>query len=210
MENHARPSAGIYNYGVLSGFGDGDDETIGAGLDRATSGLRRQGLEFDVIVMSLGCYTLDDEPPPLDQYLRELIRPDTLVVAAAGNAGSPRPQWPAALPNVVAVGALASDGRAWFSNYGGWVDACAPGVDVRSTFFGTDDSPVADKIDDDLVNEFRGWAAWSGTSFTAPKVAAVIADEARRLGISAHEAWKLLSHHDHFRYPDLGVVFNVV
>ena len=38
----------------------------------------------------------------------------------------------------------------------------------------------------------------------------MIADEARRLGISAHEAWKLLSHHDHFRYPDLGVVFNVL
>ncbi len=51
---------------------------------------------------------------------------------------------------------------------------------------------------------------WSGTSFAAPKVAAVIADEAARLGISTPEAWKRLSHYRHFRYPDLGIVFNVL
>ena len=43
-----------------------------------------------------------------------------------------------------------------------------------------------------------------------PKVAAVIADEAARLGISTPEAWKRLSHYRHFRYPDLGIVFNVL
>jgi subtilisin family serine protease len=113
----------------------------------------------------------------------------------------------------VAVGALDSAGRAWFSNYGGWVDACAPGVDVRSIFYGTDAEPLREPLgdlQDELFNEFKGWATWSGTSFTAPKVAAVIAGEALQLGMTAPEAWKRLSHYQHFRYPDLGVVFNLV
>ena len=36
---------------------------------------------------------------------------------------------------MIAVGALDAGGRAAFSNFGSWVDACAPGVDVVSTFF---------------------------------------------------------------------------
>ena len=40
-----------------------------------------------------------------------------------------------ALHRVIGVGAVTAAGRAWFSNFGGWVDACAPGVDVVSTFF---------------------------------------------------------------------------
>ena len=106
-----------------------------------------------------------------------------------------------------------SGGKAWFSNYGGWVDACAPGVDVRSTFYGTDAEPLKEpvgELDDGLFNEFKGWAMWSGTSFAAPKVAAVIAAEAARLGVTAPVAWKQLSYYKHYRYPDLGVVFNVV
>jgi len=198
---------------VLSSLGDGDDMSIAEGLGRAVSRLG-EGEHFDVIVMSLGAYTLDDEPPPLATAIADLVdSTTTLVVAAAGNAGSCRRYWPAALPDVVAVGALDSGGRAWFSNFGGWVDACAPGVDVRSTFYGTDAEPVREPVgnpDDGLFNEFKGWALWSGTSFAAPKVAAVIAGEASRLGIPAPEAWKRLSHYQHFRYPDLGVVFNVV
>ena len=208
------PTAEIHIDGVLSSLGDGDDVSIADGPADGRSDASRTASTFDVIVMSLGAYTLDDEPPPLATAIAELVEPDkTLVVAAAGNAGSCRPYWPAALPGVVAVGALDSGGRAWFSNYGGWVDACAPGVDVRSTFYGTDDDPLQRahrRPDDGLFNEFKGWATWSGTSFAAPKVAAVIAHEAARLGISAPEAWKRLSHYRHFRYPDLGVVFNVL
>ena len=164
--------------------------------------------------MSLGAYTLDDEPPPLATAIADLVDPTkTVVVAAAGNAGWCWTYWPAALPGVVAVGALDSGGQAWFSNYGGWVDACAPGVDVRSTFYGTDADPLREPLgtpEDDLFNEFRGWAMWSGTSFAAPKVAALIVREAARLGSSAPAAWRQLSDYRHFRYPDLGVVFNVL
>ena len=95
----------------------------------------------------------------------------TVVVAAAGNDSTCRVTWPAALPGVIAVGALGPSGPAPFTNYGSWV-TCAPGVDVISNFF--DD---VDKHDDKnpATSDFHGWAKWSGTSFAAPIVAAAIA-----------------------------------
>ena len=105
--------------------------------------------------------------------LMRLLGP-ALGVAAAGNQATCRPYFPAALPDVVGVGALAADGKAWFTNFGGWVDACAPGVDVVSTFFNDfDESPRRRSS----PRQYRGWARWSGTSFSAPKVAAAIAQE---------------------------------
>ena len=59
---------------------------------------------------------------------------DVLVVAAAGNSGSDVPEFPAACRGVVAVGATDTAGRRTpFSNYGGWVDVNAPGVNLLTT-----------------------------------------------------------------------------
>ena len=68
-------------------------------------------------------------------------------------------------------------------------------MDVVSTFF-TD------------FGAFHGWAAWSGTSFAAPKVAGVIAREMYLKGISAKQAWARLKNYQRFHFPDLGQVFN--
>lgn len=55
-----------------------------------------------------------------------------LVVFAAGNE-SFKMGWPAALEQVVAVGSTGQDGkRAYYTNYGNWVDICAPGGDMKS------------------------------------------------------------------------------
>jgi subtilisin family serine protease len=198
------PDADLRIDGVLSSFGDGDDWTVASGIQRTLDRLEASSERPDVVVMSLGCYTADDEEPPLSTAIRRLLG-DVLVVASAGNSASPRPSYPAFMPDVIAVGALEPAGRAWFSNFGGWVDACAPGVDVVSTFFMEHDE--GDGAD---ARAFRGWAAWSGTSFSAPKVAAAIAQEMYLTGSTAGEAWRRLSSWRRLRAPDLGIVFNIL
>lgn len=126
---------------------------------------------------------------------------DGLGIAAAGNQASSRPYYPAALPGIVSVGGLGEDGRAWFSNFGSWVDACAPATDVVSTFFavvGEPDGP-----------HFHGWARWSGTSFAAPKVAGTIAQEMYLTGATPQQVWRRMSDHQRLRVPDLGTVVNI-
>jgi hypothetical protein len=99
-----------------------------------------------------------------------------VVVASAGNDATSVPQLPAALPGVVAVGAVGPDGPAPFTNYGSWVDACAPGVGLVSSFFAAFDG-AEPEVNMHDADRFREWAAWSGTSFAAPVVVAALARE---------------------------------
>jgi subtilisin family serine protease len=129
---------------------------------------------------------------------------DAVGIAAAGNLRSCRPYFPAALPGVIGVGGTDRGGPAWFSNFGSWVDACAPAIDVVSTFFNDLTETIPGRPD----RRFQEWARWSGTSFAAPKVAGVIAQEMYLNQVSAREAWQRLSTPDRLRIPGLGVVFN--
>jgi len=55
-----------------------------------------------------------------------------LVFFAAGNE-SWKHAWPAAYDGVIAVGSVGANGaRAYYSNYGEWVDICAPGGDTQA------------------------------------------------------------------------------
>src|SRR6185503_5671617 len=57
-----------------------------------------------------------------------------VIVAAAANASTNTPYYPAALDKVVAVSATdQNDNRASFSNYGDWIEVAAPGVSVYTT-----------------------------------------------------------------------------
>ncbi|MCX6640011.1 MAG: S8 family serine peptidase [bacterium] len=57
-----------------------------------------------------------------------------LVFGAAGNDGVSTLHYPGALNNVIAVVATNSnDNKSSFSNYGSWVDICAPGENILST-----------------------------------------------------------------------------
>ncbi len=194
------PDAEIFSAGVLSSFGDGDTRGVLESLQRVNEAAADP---FDIVVMSFGAFLENDDPGLFAAELTAALG-DTLAVAAAGNDMSCRPYYPAAIPGVIAVGGLAADGKAWFTNFGDWVDACAPAVDIVSTFF----CDFTELIDGEAHRVYSGWARWSGTSFAAPKVAGLIAQEMYLAQVTAKEAWRRLTSHRHLRVGDLGVVFN--
>jgi subtilisin family serine protease len=137
----------------------------------------------NVVNLSLGCTTEDGQPPLVLAAALAALGPRTLVVAAAGNHGNdgngaPRPVWPAALDNVVAVGALDGSIPATFTPQAVWVDAMAQGVNVVSTSDTKRDGSVA-------------FATWSGTSFAAAAVTGAVAARITD-GRTASEAWQKL------------------
>jgi hypothetical protein len=162
------PGVVLRHHRVLSSSGLSDDLTVAAGLSRVRRTAAERGERLDVVVLTAGCHTADDTCPPV--LRREAERASgTVVVAAAGNGGTSRPFWPAALPEVLAVGARAAP----FSNHGDWVGAWAQGVDVVSAFPRL--RPAAGDSDADTETRRYGFARWSGTSFAAPRVAAEVA-----------------------------------
>jgi subtilisin family serine protease len=196
------PGAHLLVDRVISGDGVTDELRLLQGLSRLRAAAQAASTPIDVVSLSLGCYTHDDRPSPALRHGIDAFGHDTVFVACAGNAASERPYWPAAMKRVTAVGSLDAAGldRAPFSNYGWWVDACAVGDQVESSFF------TYDGLGPDGDESFNGYAIWSGTSFAAPRVAGVIAAKAAAQDIpAAQAAAELLDPSRHDSLPDLGV-----
>ena len=131
-----------------------------------------------------------------------------VFVGAAGNEGSCVEQYPAAMRSVIGVAALGPTGPAPWSNYGKWVDVCAPGTDIVSSFFAAfdGDTPPINGLDAD---DFTQWATWSGTSFAAPVVVAALAREMVTTGCTAGEAVDRVVRAPHLaRLPNMGTIVN--
>ncbi|AEC52752.1 subtilisin-like serine protease precursor [Pyrococcus sp. NA2] len=161
------PQVEIYAIKVLDDSGRGSYTDIAMGIELALLGpdgvLDRDGDgkvvgdpdddAAEVISMSLG-------GPTSTTYLREVVqaayRYGAVIVAASGNEGSYYPSYPAAYPEVIAVGATDSnDNVPWWSNKR--VEVAAPGVNVLSTYPG------------------GGYRTMSGTSMATPHVSGVVA-----------------------------------
>ena len=172
------PGAEVLALKVFPANGCFTDDELALALDNLPD-------DVDVLNLSLGAYTHGDTALPLTALALAGCferNPGLVVVAAAGNDGLDRATFPAAFKRVIGVGALGPDGqRACFSNFGPWVDAWAVGVDVRSTFFDVSAEPQEAPGPHCLgepakgIQQYAGWASWSGTSFAAPTVAGAIA-----------------------------------
>ena len=134
---------------VLAANGSGNDADVVEGIQWAV------GHGADVINLSLGG---EGGSAAIDTAVDYALDHDVAVVAAAGNDGVDTPNYPAAAPGVVSVGATDHSGQlAHFSNWGDTVDLVAPGMDIASTANG------------------GGYATGDGTSFACPLTAGVVA-----------------------------------
>jgi subtilase family protein len=141
-----------------------------------------------IINLSAGTYVWQNwEPLGLDAFHQAF--PDVTLVTAAGNDSTDRPFYPAALDWVIGVGALASDqtNRAWFSNFGDWVDVYALGEGMTNAY-AVGEYTYQEPPRRPAKQNFAGMARWSGTSFSAPLVAGLIAARMARTGESSTDA----------------------
>ncbi len=122
---------------------DGDGVIVGDPEDDAP----------EVISMSLGGYS---PPPELHDIIIAAYNWNITIVAAAGNEGASQPSYPAAYPEVIAVGAINSTEYVpeWSNRN---PEVTAPGVDILSTY--PDDT----------------YKVLSGTSMATPHVSATVA-----------------------------------
>jgi serine protease len=164
---------------VLDEFGTGTFFDVAEGIDYAAGYSQGGEQPVKVINMSLGT---DGFSETVKQAVDRAHRNGVVLVAAAGNTGTPGIDFPASLPNVIAVGAVDARGeRASYSSRGSELDLVAPGGDCD----GDDDRdglpdcvfqqmPDPDYVEQGIFDRFC-FCGIDGTSMAAPHVAAAAA-----------------------------------
>ncbi len=164
---------------VLNKFGDGDAESIAAGVRFAVD----RGAQIINLSFEFGTsVTSAREIPAIVDAIRHARNKGVLVVGASGNTASDV-AYPAALPSVVAVGAVTAHGcLAEYSNVGPQIDLVAPGGGRDAAL---PDQPACQPSDPGrpvLQMTFAGKRTvfglptdYTGTSMAAPHVSATAA-----------------------------------
>lgn len=139
------PGCSLLAIKVVSADGSGDNASIANGIANAVS----HGAQ--VINLSLGGL---DRSSTIKLAVEQAYQSGAIIVAASGNDGSGVSLYPAAFPEVIAVGATDRYGdHASFSNYGSHLELVAPGQTIYSTLPG------------------NSYEAWNGTSMACPHAA---------------------------------------
>lgn len=125
--------------------------------------------DADVISISLSVIGPGAPFPWLHEAVKEAYNNGSIIVASAGNDGASSPSYPAAYPEVIAVGAIDIN-----YNVPSWSNrnpnVVAPGVSVPTIFV---DHPAVWNAC--VVNVTLGVAYCDGTSFAAPQVSGIVA-----------------------------------
>ncbi len=157
--------------GILEGIwwaAGGDDESYAGYVNESPA---------QVINMSLGGAVFEACPSEIDGLFEALASEGTYTVVAAGNEGSPSDIFfPANCPNVITVGATGPTGeRAYYSNYGPFIDVMAPGGDDEYPDpSGEEVLPYAAIVSTVSDGTTPSYGFMEGTSMAAPHVAGVV------------------------------------
>jgi serine protease len=164
---------------VLDANGEGTFFDVADGIDYAVSYEEGGVKPVKVINLSLGS---EGTSQTVTSAIDRAWAAGVLTVAAAGNSGKNLVEFPANLPNVVAVGALDTrKERASYSNTGPELDFVAPGGDCRrdDNGDGYDDCVYQQTLDDRYLEIGRHdvfcYCGLDGTSMATPHVAAAAA-----------------------------------
>ena len=150
---------------VMSDDGYGDNIALAQGIVYAVDN------GADIINMSLGNPYASQTVARAIEYAAQN---GVVLVAATGNSFANRIYYPAAYPEVIAVGASRYDNsKSGYSNYGSGIDVLAPGGDLSR-----DDN--GDGYADGILQETFEYGRWTspfyeGTSMASPQVAGVAA-----------------------------------
>lgn len=158
------PDCRLLSVKVLNDSGLGAYSWIANGITWAADN------QAKVINMSLGG---SQKSTTLENAVKYAWGKGVVVVAAAGNSGNQSKTYPGAYTNAVAVAATDNqDKKAYFSEYGSWVDVAAPGVSIYSTW--NDNTSASDPVPVcNSTTECYKYA--SGTSMSTPMVSGVVA-----------------------------------
>ena len=119
------PSVQLLNLRFTSDTGAGNQ------LDAALAIRYAIEKQVDIIVCAWGYYLANTV---LRDAIDDALSQGIIIVAAMGNSGSSRLEFPAGIPGVISVGAVSSTGEwASFSSYGEHTQFVAFGVDILST-----------------------------------------------------------------------------
>jgi hypothetical protein len=165
------PDAQVMSVKLMNDAGKIDESNVLAALQWLHHEYMPGGHVVDVVLMAFGRPKKPGEGNPLGlpELITQLGRKGVKFVASAGNDHSDQETIPACLAthkrsHVVSVGAgISAKDREWYSNYGPWVREWRPGTVVSLM-------PLTGSED-----KGKGFALWSGTSFSAAILAGELA-----------------------------------